>query len=425
MNSSRLILILLYFVVVAGYSQEKAQLKYYTEKADKYLDKEKSLSAFFSIDKEGIKTFATAKDHESGKPEFFITWDHLEDYKQSFQLLSVSEELDVYKSGTFNAGQTRQTVKKINNPQMPLQGMLIAIDPGHIANDLATGKLEMKHIKFKKDVLNGLMDSVDIAEGMLTYATALLLKDKLEAGGANVILTRPEGLTAFGKTFEQWKKDDLKKNVDSLYKTGEIKASQKQYFLSDKAQDRDIFRVLFRDLDLAKRAEIINNFKPDFTVIIHFNVDETNSEWLHPSKRDFNMTFVGGAFMKNDLSTSEKRFEFLRLLITDDLEKSISLSSSVIAAFEKDINVTITGDGDAKYIGQSCLSTGSKGVYCRNLQLTRYVHSPLVYGETLYQDNIKESQLLNKEKDKTKNERIQQVANAYYEGILDYVNKSY
>ncbi|MGZ4079812.1 MAG: hypothetical protein ACXVDW_21015, partial [Bacteroidia bacterium] len=61
------------------------------------------------------------------------------------------------------------------------------------------------------------------------------------------------------------------------------------------------------------------------------------------------------------------------------------------------------------------------GVFCRNLQLPRYVHSPLVYGETLYQDNINESKLLNEEKDKTKNKRVQQVADAYFQGILDYV----
>jgi len=64
------------------------------------------------------------------------------------------------------------------------------------------------------------------------------------------------------------------------------------------------------------------------------------------------------------------------------------------------------------------------GVYCRNLQLTRYIHSPLVYGETLYQDNINECIMLNQERDKTKNKRIQQVADAYFQGILDYVNKN-
>ena len=125
--------------------------------------------------------------------------------------------------------------------------------------------------------------------------------------------------------------------------------------------------------------------------------------------------------MKNDLVSSEKRFEFLRLILTDDLERSILLSANVVNSFENILNVKTAGVDDAKYIKQACLTTNSKGVFCRNLQLTRFIHSPFVYGETLYQDNLIECQLLNKEKDKTKNGRVGQVAEAYYQGILNYI----
>ena len=150
-------------------------------------------------------------------------------------------------------------------------------------------------------------------------------------------------------------------------------------------------------------------------------MDETNIGWNKPSSKDFNMTFVGGAFMKNDLSSQEKRFEFFRLLITEDIEQSIKLSSSVVKNFETILNVKTAKITDAKYLYKGCLPTLENGVYCRNLQLPRYIHSPLVYGETLYQDNINENKFLNEETDKTKNKRVQQVADAYFQGILDYV----
>jgi N-acetylmuramoyl-L-alanine amidase len=175
---------------------------------------------------------------------------------------------------------------------------------------------------------------------------------------------------------------------------------------------------------LAKRAELINKFKPDYTVVIHFNVDETNSDWNKTTDKNFNMCFVAGAFMKNDLSSKEKRFEFLRLLITDDLEKSISLSSSVTKQFETELQVQTATIRDAKYLIEGCLPTNADGVYCRNLQLPRYIHSPLVYGETLYQDNINECKLLGKETDKTKNKRLQQVAEAYFKGIINFVSSN-
>jgi N-acetylmuramoyl-L-alanine amidase len=403
-------------------------VKQYTEKAQQYLDKEKALSPFYSIDQQGITMYADQKSRDAQQAEFRLDWKNLRNFCSSLAFCTPQDALKIYASGSCSntipcvisgkapAIYTESTLQK------KLFGLKIALDPGHIANDHITGDLEKKHIKFRQDLVRGMVDSVEISEGMLTYATAVLLKQKLEAEGAEVMITRKNGTTAFGKTYDQWKKEDLKTAVDSLFKTGELQPSQRAYFLSPRAQDRDIFRVIFRDLDLAKRAGLINNYQPNLTVIIHFNVDETNLEWTHATKKDLNMTFVGGAFMKNDLSSPEKRFEFLRLLVSNDLERSIALSTSVISSFERVLEVPTAGVHDAKYISESCLPAGKKGVYCRNLQLTRYVHSPLVYGETLFQDNIRESQLLNKEKDKTKNERIQQVAQAYFEGILGYLN---
>ncbi len=94
-----------------------------------------------------------------------------------------------------------------------------------------------------------------------------------------------------------------------------------------------------------------------------------------------------------------------------------------VKSFEKNLNVKTATIKDATYLVEGCLPTPQNGVYCRNLQLNRYIHSPLVYGETLYQDNKNECVLLNKECDKTKNERVQQVAQAYFEGVLEYVKK--
>jgi N-acetylmuramoyl-L-alanine amidase len=419
----KILILLIAFTFKSGFSQDTANstlVKYYTEKADKYLDKQKALGSYYSIDKKGISLYADAADKKSQKKEFSIDWDQLNDFRLYYKYYN--DLFQFYKKGSIGKFPDQgMQLSPQEKGTKALSGLKIAIDPGHIASDLSTGGLEMKHIKFQKDVVSGLVDSIEFAEGILTYATAKLLKEKLELEGAEVILTRPTGTSAFGKTFSDWKKEDLKKTVDSLFKIGELREDQKNYFLSSKAADRDIFRVLFRDLDLAQRAEIINTFKPDLTIIIHFNVDEKNTNWIKPTSKNFNMAFVGGAFMKSDLASPEKRFEFLRMLITDDLEKSINLSSSVLDSFEKTLNVPVCGEKDATYVSESCLLTEKKGVFCRNLQLTRYVHSPLIYGETLYQDNIKECQLLNKENDKTKNERIQQVAQAYYTGIINYI----
>ena len=428
-NFSIIILFLFITPICSGQEDVQIKIKYHTEKVQNYLDKEKALSGFYSIDKDGIKMFTSPADKANNNAEFIISWKDLKKYEGDFSSY-FDNVFETYKSGKYEPEIPKLHVggehidRIFGTERKKFEGLKIAIDPGHIAHNFTMGDLEKKHIIIKGDSINGITDSIEIAEGMLTYATAILLKEKLEAEGAIVFLTRTADKCAFGKTYEQWKKDDLKKAVDSLYKIGELKAWQKDHFLSSKVKDRDIFRVVFRDLELAKRVELINNFKPDYTVVIHFNVDETNLDWNKTTNKNFNMCFVGGAFMKNDLSTKEKRFEFLRLLITDDLEKSIAISSSVIKSFENELKVPTASPRDAKYIIEGCLPTTVNGVYCRNLQLTRYVHSPIVYGETLYQDNFNECKLLSTETDKTKNKRIQQVADAYFKGILNYVNPS-
>jgi N-acetylmuramoyl-L-alanine amidase len=398
------------------------QIKYHKEKIEKYLDKEKALSPYYSINTKGVFIYASPDDKKLGKPEFHIEWSETANFTDALKLYSTEEVLSRFKNREYQIMPNEIAKKeRIFSASQKLKGLRIAVDPGHTAHDMEIAAIEMKHIKFKKNNVLGLHDSIEFAEGMLTYAAAQILKAKLEADGAEVFLTRPNGFSAFGKTFKQWLKDDLKNTADSLCKIGELTAAQKKQLLSGKLLERDIFRMLFKDLELAQRAKLINSFKPDLTVIIHYNVDETNLGWTKPSQKDFNMAFIGGAFMKHDLVTSEKRFEFLRLLLSDDLENSILLSTAVVKSFEEKLNVKLTGTNDAKYISQACLPAGTKGVYCRNLQLTRLIHSPLVYGETLYQDNLMECQLLNKETDKTKNERVNQVAEAYYQGILNYI----
>lgn len=411
------------FIQFSCYGQNDVQskIKYHTKKAQNYLDKEKALSGYYSIDKDGIKMYASSTEKLNGKIEFSIEWGlQIENFNNLLKFYSTESMFEIYKKGKFHGIPDGLYIPS----KKTLSDYKIAIDPGHIANDFEMGDLEKKHIIIKGDSLNGIIDSIEIAEGMLTYATAILLKEKLEKEGATVFLTRTADKCAFGKTYTQWKKENLKAAVDSLYKIGEIKAWQKDHFNSSKVKDRDIFRVIFRDLELAKRVELINNFKPDYTVVIHYNVDETNLDWNKTTNKNYNMCFVGGAFMKNDLITKEKRFEFLRLLITDDLEKSIAISSSVIKSFESELKVPTATVRDAKYLIEGCLPTETNGVYCRNLQLPRYIHSPIVYGETLYQDNFNECKLLSAETDKTNNKRVQQVADAYFQGILNYLTPS-
>ena len=420
---SAVALLIVFFNPVFVVAQDST-INYYEKKVKTFLDKENNLSSFYQINKEGIKIFASASAKSAGKAEFSISWNNIALFKQYLKNCTSEEALKIYKSGGFEKAADHTFTKRdtlSKNKQGLFYGYKIAIDAGHTAGDVKSGVIEKKYLKFKPAPQSGLSDSVEIAEGMLTYATAVLLKEKLEQEGAEIFLTRPfNGATAFGITFDDWLKTDFKKTIESLGNAGKISVERKKWYLT-KATKGDKFWLVFKDIELRRRSEIINAYNPDFTIIIHYNVDETNTGWTKPGIKNFSMAFIGGAFLKSDLVSLEKRFEFARMLITSDIDLSLDLSEAVVKSLETNLLVKAAERKDATYLYKGCLYTGKRGVFCRNLQLTRNIHGPLVYGETLYQDNLGECILLNQESDKLKNSRVQQAADAYYKGIKEYV----
>jgi N-acetylmuramoyl-L-alanine amidase len=413
-------------VPVALFSQDSAiayKINYYEKKVRTYLDKENGLSPFYTINKEGIKIFVSAHDKVTNKPEFRISWSKIEDFQHYLRNCPAPDALKMYKSGTYDSSIIYTPVKRdtLSTDTMGVfYGYKIAIDAGHTAGTVPEGVIEKKFLKFKP-ADSGFKDSIEIAEGMLTYATAAILKEKLVKEGADVFLTRPfNGSTAYGINFDEWLKINYANTINAWKNSGKISAEKRNWYLN-KATKSEKFTLVFKDIELQKRAEIINAYKPDLTIIIHYNVDETNTGWKKPGNKNYSMAFIGGAFMPNDLSSSEKRFEFLRMLLTYDIESSVALSAAVVKSLETNLRVKAATTKDATYLYKGCLYAGKTGVFCRNLQLTRNVHSPVVYGETLYQDNISECVLLNQESDKLKNIRVQQAADAYYNGVKEYI----
>ena len=88
-----------------------------------------------------------------------------------------------------------------------LNDLKVMIDPGHIAGNMGMARTEQKFLHFTKQHNSTLkQDSIDIAEGVLTYQTARILKHLLEEKGVTVGLTRKENSTSFGYSFEEWNK---------------------------------------------------------------------------------------------------------------------------------------------------------------------------------------------------------------------------
>lgn len=305
-----------------------------------------------------------------------------------------------------------QLAKEVQNPETKpvrkdLIGAKIAIDPGHLGGPYAN--LEDRFIEIPPSLER--TEPIKFDEGTLCFLTAAYLKLLLEKEGAIVMVTRDKiGAGVYEEDFFDW----LRQNV--------------QLWIAEGSSLKKLFGKYYNPLDLRARAKKINEFAPDLSVVIHYNSQdgENNAPSNHAiSSLNYNMVFVPGAFCHNELADQDSRYEFLRLLVSDDLNLSLKLSRAVLEKFGEHLQVAPISKSDgANYLNRVGLKI-DEGIFARNLALTRLIHGPVCYGETLIQNNIDECVLLSR-KDFVINgqfcsSRVKQVAEAYFEGIKKYL----
>lgn len=323
--------------------------------------------------------------------------------------------------------KTNNSAKEKNKTvEKPLAGTKICIDPGHIAGNMNMARIEQKYLYFTKEIYTDLKaDSIDIAEGVLTFQTASILKKMLEEKGAEVLLTRQNNCTTFGVSYEDWLKKNKKKTLDSLFAAGKITATKHRQLLH--MNNASFFVEFFKDYELLHRSQIINNLKPDLTVIIHYNVNEKNVPWLKPSDKDFCMAFVPGCITTDNIQSAAGKINLLRLLLTNDVNESEKISYLLVNELSKQLNIPIAKTEDASYLSEHCMPSPAVGVYARNLALCRLVQGPLVYGECLYQDNQQECYELVKNTETAygvqTNKRVVLAAQSFFNAIIQYYSK--
>ena len=306
--------------------------------------------------------------------------------------------------------------------------MRIAIDPVHIGGSRKMAEIEHKLVK----IITATGDTLFIDEGLVTLATARLLAKQLKELGAEVVLTRYEvGESAVGKSYFRWLKEDFRNWIAKDYAGGVLDKEAAEYLKFSASQDY-IYNQYFKMKDLQARAQRINRFKPDLSIMIRYNIDEKNwekrdtSDFMRPTVANYALAFVPGAFMKGELKTRRDRVEFIRLLLTNDMEKSTDFSRILLKNINYKLGVpTIQAAGNYQFLKSSSRLV-EQGIYARNLSMTRLIHGPLSYGEILCIDNVEESLALSKVAVINGKfqvpRRIQQIADTYMASIVEYFN---
>lgn len=379
-------------------------IQVYQKRLDSYLLKDTASRDFIALHENGIYIFENKAQKGKNQAEFELLWQDLPQFKALLQ----NEPYKALEQYLSNSKSINMLTTQPSNPSPTgVRGLRIALDPGHIAGDMPTARMEGKFITMT------LKDGTKIQfwESQLAWYTARILQTELEKRGAIVMLTRKEAhLSAFDTSYDTWYAENIptekgKKSTENDKQTA--------------------FLRTFRKAELIERTRKINEFKPHLTLIIHYNVDATNTAWKQPTSANNSMAFVGGAFVGKDLENKEDRFHLLRLLLSEDWVESVSFSYAVLNALQTRLKIApIAAQNNQSFLNQNCLPTAKEGVYCRNLTLSKQVIGVTCYAEPLYQDNEQECRLLNQRdfvfEGKKIPARINAVAQSYLQGILAY-----
>ncbi|MEM9932425.1 MAG: hypothetical protein AAF824_02380 [Bacteroidota bacterium] len=409
--------------------------------AHPYLIKDEELYDYFSIDSSGIYLYASPHDKKIGNAEFHLYPDEFERMLKLLKFYPMEKVTDVYKEKGTNRWLASKKVytpplekafEYRNISEKPLAGLRVALDPGHLAGDHALAETEGKYMKMRAS-MHTKHTAIHFHESDLTIQTARIIKQKLEAEGATVMITRKrKGLSVDGFDFDTWKKVFFHSYLDEQVEKGLLSEWDRKWYKT-KAKDKDIFK-LYNSEDLYMRAEKINAFRPHLTMVIHYNVHAPNEKskdkegFFLPTHENYAMSFVPGAFLKNELRTQEDRIHFLYFLLNPDFEQSIFLSQAFIKASKEIAGVrTVSEEDKLIYLDRLCIQSSVQGVYARNLKLTRMVRSPICYGESLCQDNLIEALALNKKDtffhDRYIPSRLLEIAETYVSSVHEFADK--
>lgn len=383
---------------------------HYQAKLNSVLLKDKSLASHLKIDSVGISIFPT----DSREAEFVLSWQELPIYQTFLEkrpLLTMQLYPQKPTENILRADSSdRNTTTAQANEALPLQGLRIALDPGHFAEDFKTALMEGKYVQM--NLTDG--TKIKFFESELAWYTSRILADELERLGAEVLMSRDDyKYTAFNESYMDWYQRFIKVQKDSGNAAANLTPQQ-------------AFFKHFRKMEFEKRADKINQFRPDLSLVIHYNVDATNTKWNKPTPRNNSMTFAGGSYMKGELDKPEARFHLLRFLISQDLENSVALGKALLTSLEDSLGIRPIGEPNKQFfLKDYCLPSTAKGVYHRNLTLARKLLGTMTYLEPLYQDNIQEVKKLQTRDFEYKGRkiprRVYEVAQAYKAGILKYL----
>jgi len=237
----------------------------------------------------------------------------------------------------------------------PLEGVSIALDPGHIGG--AWARMEQRWYQPPDE-------STAVMEGEMTLRTAQLLKPALEALGARVSLVRDA--------------------------TEPVTATRPADYgaLTTTSQQAELF--FYRKAEIRARADKVNQqLRPDLVVCLHFNAEP----WGEPGKVTFVDAnhlhlIVNGHYGPDEMGLDDVRHEMLERVFQRSEREELRLADAVAKSL-----AAATGLPPYDYAAGHMAANAHRPipdnpyVWARNLMANRLYQCPVVFTEPYVMNN--------------------------------------
>jgi len=253
------------------------------------------------------------------------------------------------------------------SPERALEGVRIALDPGHIGG--AWAKMEGRWYQMG--------EAPPVMEGGLTLKTAQILRPLLEAMGAKVTLVREtnEPLTS------QKPEALLREARESL-----LVSQGPAAILTEPQILREAERLFYRTSEIRTRGQRVNEvLQPDLVVCLHFNAESWGSDSGKPVFSTANHLHViaHGCLDPAEFSCDDQRLDALLRGLQGIPEEEIRLCDAVA----RQLALT-TGLPPYTYTGRNARKANDNPyLWLRNLLANRVYHCPVVFTEPYVMNN--------------------------------------
>ena len=274
--------------------------------------------------------------------------------------------------------RTPAEVRSESHPlDKPLNGLRVAIDPGHIGGPWA--QIEERSTRYK--------GSAPVQEGDLNLITARLLKQELIAMGASVFVVRDstDPVTPY-------------RPADMMQEARDLLVAHSSHSTSLHALPPDKLNLLFghRLLDLAeflfyrcseikeRGNRIRNNFVPDITVTLYIDATPGSGRGRLTTANS-NIFFVHGSYTKSEMADPEMQQRCVYKMVEGSSDIEAEVAADIASVFTQR-----TGIGPVKYGDSSTTRSvipGNPYVVARNLAANREYDGPVVCTEPYFMNN--------------------------------------